>query len=337
MGRCCATRDARYMRGSPIPLKASSLRLPRPNQNLLARHCTEAGLIEKAAGLWGKAGQRSLEQSALIEAAEKLARALDHIGCLPATPALRREGIKLQVALITPVMQVKGHAAPETMAAAERARSMIEQAEALGEPLEDPLLLFLVLYGIWVTALAEFKTDTMRSLAAQFLTLAQKQATKVPLMVGHRIMGSTLMFTGNLTEGRAHYDRAAALYDLAAHCALAKPFGQDVGVATLSCRSTTHGLLGYPDSARRDNKHAIQYAREIGHPASLMLALTYTLMNESLLSGDYVAAHRAVDELTALADDKGALVWKITGTFLRGCLFALTNKGTEALQEICPV
>ena len=27
---------------------------------LLARHCTEAGLIEKAARLWGKAGQRSL-------------------------------------------------------------------------------------------------------------------------------------------------------------------------------------------------------------------------------------------------------------------------------------
>ena len=32
---------------------------------LLARHCTEAGLIEKAAGLWGKAGQRSLARSAL--------------------------------------------------------------------------------------------------------------------------------------------------------------------------------------------------------------------------------------------------------------------------------
>src|SRR5204863_4266582 len=26
---------------------------------LLARHCTEAGLIEKAVGLWGKAGQRA--------------------------------------------------------------------------------------------------------------------------------------------------------------------------------------------------------------------------------------------------------------------------------------
>ena len=37
---------------------------------LLARHCTEAGLIEKAAGLWGKAGQRSLERSALVEAVD---------------------------------------------------------------------------------------------------------------------------------------------------------------------------------------------------------------------------------------------------------------------------
>ena len=65
---------------------------------LLARHCTEAGLIEKAAGLWGKAGQRSLERSALVEAIAQLARALDQIATLPATPALRREQIKLQVA-----------------------------------------------------------------------------------------------------------------------------------------------------------------------------------------------------------------------------------------------
>ena len=58
---------------------------------LLARHCTEAGLIEKAAGLWGKAGQRSLARSALVEAVEQLTRALDQIATLPATPALRRE------------------------------------------------------------------------------------------------------------------------------------------------------------------------------------------------------------------------------------------------------
>ena len=66
---------------------------------LLARHCTEAGLIEKAAFQWGKAGQRSLARSALVEAVAQLTRALDQIETLPATPALRREQIRLQVAL----------------------------------------------------------------------------------------------------------------------------------------------------------------------------------------------------------------------------------------------
>src|SRR5262249_17236758 len=61
----------------------------------LARHCTEAGLLENAAPLGGKGGQRSLERSALVEAIEHLPRALPKIPPFPATPALRREQIKL--------------------------------------------------------------------------------------------------------------------------------------------------------------------------------------------------------------------------------------------------
>jgi predicted ATPase len=65
---------------------------------VLAHHCTDAGLIEKAAGLWGKAGQRSLARAAFLEGAEQLKRALDQIATLPTTPDLRREEIKLEVA-----------------------------------------------------------------------------------------------------------------------------------------------------------------------------------------------------------------------------------------------
>src|SRR5262249_21116689 len=64
---------------------------------LLARHATEAGQIEKAALLWGVAGQRSLARSALVEAAAQITQAIDQIATLPATPALRKEQIKLQV------------------------------------------------------------------------------------------------------------------------------------------------------------------------------------------------------------------------------------------------
>src|SRR5262245_18265550 len=86
---------------------------------LLARHWTEAGLIEKAASLWGKAGQRSLAQSALAEAAEQLTRALDQIATLPSTLVMRRGQIKLQVALVNALTHVKGYAAPEPKAAVE--------------------------------------------------------------------------------------------------------------------------------------------------------------------------------------------------------------------------
>jgi predicted ATPase len=179
---------------------------------LLARHCTEAGLIEKAAGFWGNAGQRSLERSALVEAIALFTRALDQIATLPITPALRREQIKLQVALIVPLRPVKGHAAPETKAAIERAHVLIEQAKALGEPPEDPLLLFSVLYGFWFANFVAFNGNTARELAAQFLTLAEKQGATVPLIVGHRITGASLMYTGNIAESRAHYDQSLALY-----------------------------------------------------------------------------------------------------------------------------
>src|SRR5262249_29413450 len=58
---------------------------------ILAHHFTQAGMTEAAVEWWGKAGQRSLERSALVEAAQQFTRALDQIATLPGTPALRRE------------------------------------------------------------------------------------------------------------------------------------------------------------------------------------------------------------------------------------------------------
>src|SRR5215467_13068776 len=299
---------------------------------LLARHCTEAGLIEKAAGLWGKAGQRSLERSALVEATEQLARALTQIATLPATPALRCEQIKLQVALITPLMHVKGYAAPETKAAAERARLLIEQAEALGEPPEDPLLLFSVLYSFWTTSFVAFKGDALRELASQFLALAEKQRATVPLMIGHRMMGSVL-HTGAFAEGRAHLDSAIALYDPAEHRPLATRFGQDIRVAALSYRSWALWMLGYPEAALADTSHALRDAREIGQAATLMYALVHALVVH-IQCGNYPTTKAEADELVALADEKGALFWKALGMSVQGCILALTGKAADAAQLI---
>lgn len=48
-------------------------------------------------------------------------------------------------------------------------RRQTEQAEALGEAPEDPLLLFSVLYGTYVANLLAFNGDACRDVAARFL------------------------------------------------------------------------------------------------------------------------------------------------------------------------
>jgi predicted ATPase len=314
-------------------LESQFAEIAESQPELLARHCTEAGLIEKAAGLWGKAGQRSLERSALVEAAEQLTRALDQIAALPATPALRREEIKLQVALITPLIHVKGYAAPETKAAAERAHLLIEQAEARGEPPEDPLLLFSVLYGFWVANFVAFNGDICRDLAKQFLALAAKKGTAPPPMIGHYVMGNSLLFRGDLAEARAHYDKAVTLYAPIEHRPLAIRFGQDVRVAALSFRSWALWLLGYPDAARADADQALRDAREIGHAATLMFALALT-PQVHFLSANYATAIAANDELLVVAEEKNARYWKAVGMVLQGNLFAVTDKASDAIQKI---
>jgi predicted ATPase len=299
---------------------------------LLARHCTEAGLIEKAASLWGKAGQRSLERSALVEAVEQFMRALAQIATLPSTPALRREQIKLQVSLANALMHTKGYAALETKVAVERARSLVEQAEARGEPPDDPLLLFSVLWGFWAANLVAFNGDVCRDLAAHFLTLAEKQGAKVPLMIGHFVMATTLLLRG-IPEAREHYDQAIVLYDPMEHRLLATRFGQDVRVTILSWRSRALWLLGYPDAALADADQARKDGREIGQAASLMFALDFASFIH-ICSGNYAAANVAVAQLVDLADEKGASFWKALGMLYQGSVLALTGKASEAVQMI---
>jgi len=251
---------------------------------------------------------------------------------LPTTPALRRDEIKLQVALITPLLYVKGYAAPEVKDAAERAHLLIEQAEAMGEPLEDPLLLYSTLYGLWVVNLVAFNGGVIRELATQSLALAEKQGTTVPLMIGHRLMANSLMLTGDIAQGRAHYDQAIALYDPVEHRPLATRFGQDVGAAILSFRSLSLWLLGYPEAALADLARALKDAREIGQAATLMHALIHTTMFVHIPCGSYASAKPALEEVIALADEKGAPFVKALAMLDRSWILSLTGKASEAIQ-----
>jgi predicted ATPase len=124
-----------------------------------------------------------------------------------------------------------------------------------------------------------------------------------------------------------------ALYDPARHRPLATRFGQDVGAAILCYRSLAHWLLGYPEAARRDIDQALKVAREIGHAATLMYTMGHLQLTH-IYCGNYAAADALSDELVALADEKGAPLWRAFGMMNRGLLLALAGKAKDAIEKI---
>jgi class 3 adenylate cyclase/predicted ATPase len=140
---------------------------------------------------------------------------------------------------------------------------------------------------------------------------------------------NALALTGDLVGAKEHYDRALAIYDPAEHRPITTRSGRDVGVTLLSFRSSCVWQLGYPAACRNDAERAVKNAREIGHATTLVYALSRAA-SSYVFCGDYAAAHAQLDELIALADERG----KAVGTATRGYIFALTESASDAVRTI---
>jgi class 3 adenylate cyclase/predicted ATPase len=140
---------------------------------------------------------------------------------------------------------------------------------------------------------------------------------------------NVLALTGDLMEGKEHYDRALAILDPAEHCGLTTRSGRDVRVTLLSYRSQCVWQLGYPAASRNDAEHAVKNARETGHAATLVYALSRAATSFTFCR-DFAAAQAQADEIVALADERG----KALENLIRGRLFALTGKASDAVQTV---
>jgi predicted ATPase len=192
-------------------------------------------------------------------------------------------------------------------------------------------LLFSTLYGLWAVNFVAFNGGVCLDLAVHFLALAKKHKATIPILIGHRIMGHSLLKGGDFVQARIHYDKGIALYDPIEHRTLATRFGHDTGVALLSYRSWTLWLLGYPKAALIDASAAVETARETGQAVSLMFAL-YMAAFFHVLCGNYEVATARARELLSLAEEKGALMWKASGMMHEGCALTAMGDASAAVE-----
>ena len=101
----------------------------------------------------------------------------------------------------------------------------------------------------------------------------------------------------------------------------------------LASRSLGLCFLGYPDAARADADHALRDAREIGHAPTLMVALFWGALTH-LHCRDYATASAQLDELVALAHEKGTPFWKTLGRIVQGCVLVLAGYASDTVASI---
>jgi class 3 adenylate cyclase/predicted ATPase len=303
------------------------VRFPQTAQTqpeLLAHHCTEAGLTEKAIGYWLQAGLRSRQRSAYVEAIGHLTQGLALLAKLSETPDRDAQELEFLNLLGSVYVAAQGYAALELGPIFRRARELCER---IGQPTQ----LFTALRGAWVrhVVLGNFREYTQ--LAREAMELAERINDPGILMEALFLRGVTSFYRGEFADTRADCARAAADFDDRARTRFwAGVFGEDSGIVHRCFLALALWHLGYPDQALKANGEMLQLAHAIGQPCDLCLAL----IHKSLLSRHCRLATETLDaaeEAIRIATGKGLAFWHAAGTLLKAAALFSMDRRAEAL------
>jgi class 3 adenylate cyclase/predicted ATPase len=294
----------------------------------VAHHLTEARMLERAVAYWCRAGQRSVAKSAFVEAIEQLRRGLLLIADLPDTVARRQQEIDLQVTLAAALRFPKGYAHPEVSEALGRARSLILETEGAGTT-----AYFVMLFGLVGVNYIGGKPKVARELAEEFLSLAQSLTQPQLLLMGHQLVGMTLIVIGDYPAALAHLERAVGLYKPEEYHELAYRFGGDPGVRALSIRAWALWHGGRFDQANEAGYEALRQAPESVHLETLAYGLSYNCLT-AVSARRAVEAEELANELTVFAREHEFALLYGYGLILQGWVMAQRQPGEAAVQQI---
>lgn len=288
--------------------------------DLLARHCAEAGLIDKAVRYRLKAGQQAIARGAMTEAVMQLQKGLELLSSLSNEPDRGRQELPLQIALGVALAASKGFAAPQTGRAYARAHALCAQ-------LGDTATLMSVLSGQSAFHLTRGEYIAARECAENLLRLSEKQHDTSAMLLGHCAMGPPLYYLGEFVSSRHHQERVLAIYAPETHRHPPGATAVDVKVRALTFLAYNLSVLGHQDQALSRGEQAVLWGRTLRHSHSLLYALAHAA---SLLiaTEKMQPAFDALGEAIAIATQQGFPFWLAYCTMLRG--YVLVTRGEAA-------
>ena len=293
---------------------------------VLAHHYQEAGNHPLAIRCWLASGQRALTRSANIEAIASFRMALQILNVLPETPDRIKQEIAIQLALGIPLIAVQGYASAETREAFSRAHTLCLQLGNIPE-------YFQALFGLWGHSWMSGKCDDALRMADEFLSRARLLSDIVPLMVAHRIMGSTLLTVGDFQSSANHFEETIRLSISKGKQPLNNLYMVEPKVASLLLLSWDLWFLGHPDQSLSRVSEALALAQDLGHPYTVAFAY-YMASVVHLLRGDADRAFETAGKSLEMSREQRFSLYVILSKISRGRAIGALGRLDEARAEI---
>jgi class 3 adenylate cyclase/predicted ATPase len=293
---------------------------------LLAHHCTEAGLSAQAIAYWQHAGQRALTRSAMLEAVAHLTKGLEVLGTLPDIPERAQQELGLQIALGPALMTTKGFLIPEV-------EHVYARAHALCQQVGDARQLFSTLWGLWYLHHVRGQLQRACEVGEELLDLARQLQAPEWFVVAHRTLGNSPFWRGEFGLAHTHLEHALALYDPQQMRDHAMRYGSDTGVLCRVLGAVTLWLLGYPDQARQWSEVALTQAQGLRHAFTLQQTLCFSAILYQLRREAAVAKERA-EAARALCTEHGFADYGAWSTVLWGAALVAQGAWAEGLAQM---
>jgi predicted ATPase len=293
---------------------------------VLAYHYQEADNHQRAILCWYESGQRALAHSANVEAIANFRKALQLLGNLQETPERIKQEIDIQLALGIPLIAVQGYASAETSEAFSRARTLCLRLGNIPK-------YFQALFGLWGHAWMGGKNDDALRMADEFLSRSRSLSDPVPLMVAHRVLGSTLLTIGDFQSSADHFEESIKLSTSKAKQPLYNLYMVEPQAASLLLQSWDWWFLGYPDRALARVLEALALAQNLAHPYTVAFA-HYMTSVVHLLRGDADRGLQSAQKSFEISQEQRFSLYAILSRISRGRAICDLGRLEEGRGEI---
>ncbi len=291
---------------------------------LLGRHWSAAGEIDKAIAAWTTAGQRASSRAAHVEAAGHFRAALDLAEALPQGVDRANTELSLLLGLAISLSASQGYTSPEVAEVLDRARTICDQ-------LGNVAGLFGVMINICHFYTVAGEEEPAMDAALRCLKIAEETHLPDQLLQGHFNVGYMHYSQGELAEARKHLELSASLYRKHRDEPLTRYGPSDPLVEALSPQPLVLYAMGEIEEAARRSDEQLAHVRSLGSPYDLAYGLGFRWVYETL-TGRFEDALGHAEEMVEVSEANGYPIWRDVGLGDKGLSLGRLGRFAEGRE-----